>query len=66
MIETMGQSLSVALKSIRLELKRFQRRQNSQKNNKEEHQSILAASSSTSCAVAFEDPDAPIVDPPFL
>ena len=61
----MGQSFSVALKSIRLELKRFQRRQNSE-TNKGEHQSILAASSSTSCAVAFEEPDAPIVDPPFL
>ena len=59
----MGQSFSVAFKSIRLELKRLKRRQHS-KTNKEEHQSILAASKS--CAVAFEDPDAPIVDPPFL
>lgn len=59
----MGQSFSVALKSIRMEFKRFKRRQHSE-TNIEEHQSILAASKS--CAVAFEDPDAPIVDPPFL
>jgi len=60
----MGQSLSVALKSLRMELKRLQRRRSAEVRQ-EEHQNILVASGSTSCAVAFEE-DRPLVDPPFL
>jgi len=62
----MGQSMFVALKSLRIEIKRIHRRRSAEARQKEEHQNILAASGSTSCAVAFEEDDRPLVDPPFL
>jgi len=61
----MGQSMFVALKSLRIEIKRIRRRRSAEARQ-EEHQNILAASGSTSCAVAFEEDDRPLVDPPFL
>jgi len=60
----MGQSVTVAFKSLQLEFKRFQRKHSAQKQ--QEHQSILTASRDISCAVAFEENDNPLVDPPFL
>ena len=63
----MGQSLSVALHSIRSEFKRYRRRRQAHDESNEESQGILEASrGGTPVVVAFEEQDAPLVDPPFL
>lgn len=64
----MGQSLSVALHSIRSEIKRFRRkRQAHEESGNEETKGILEASSGgTAVVVAFQEQDAPLVDPPYL
>ena len=64
----MGQSLSVALHSIRSEIKRFRRRRQAhEESENEDTKGILEASSGgTGVVVAFEEHDTPLVDPPFL
>lgn len=64
----MGQSLSVALHSIRSEIKRYRRRKQSHEDSgNEEAKGILEASSGgTAVVVAFEEHDTPLVDPPYL
>ena len=59
----MGQSLTVAFKSIRAEIKRYQRKRSADVQQREEEKSILVASGCTPC-VAFEEGAIP--DPPFL
>lgn len=56
----MGQSLTVALKSVRMEIKRMQRRRAAHARQNEEHVSILQ-----SPVVAFEEGNH-LPDPPFL
>ena len=65
----MGQSISVAFKSIRAEYRRYQRKRRATVDElHEDRQHILAASAgSTPMAVAFEDQDdGNLSDPPFL
>tara|TARA_B110000483_G_C18091369_1_gene502106 strand:- start:902 stop:1090 length:189 start_codon:yes stop_codon:yes gene_type:complete len=62
----MGQSLTVALKSIRVEIDRFRRKRNPevQQRAKQETENILAASGI--CVGIEQSEEAFIPDPPFL
>lgn len=67
--QNMGQSISVAFKSIRAEYRRYQRKRKATVDElHEDRQHILAASAgSTPLVVAFEDVDERnLPDPPFL